>query len=122
MRRDQWKIGDWVKGTTVNGELVHGYIVAIDALKGTLKIHVVACDRESTVGRTIETLSHFVREFPVYEDISEAQIQDLIDLALMTNDKKWFMELSGRLISMRQRDNGWVRSSSCSWHFRPASR
>lgn len=122
MRNDQWKIGDWVKGRTVNGELVHGYIVAIDSLKGILKIHVVACDRESTIGRTIETHSRFVREFPAYEDISEAQIQDLIDIALMTKDKEWFLELSRKLTTMRQKDNGWVRSSSCSWHFRPASR
>jgi hypothetical protein len=91
-----WKIGDWVKGRTVNGELMHGYITDFDNDEGTVKVHVVACDRESTVGRTVETLNYLIKPFPLLPPSSQ-QLRSMADLALGTSDRDWFMDLTSRL-------------------------
>lgn len=52
-----FEIGDWVKGKSKDGELIRGFIEAIDFSQGTVKVYVVACDQEKTIGRTIETLN-----------------------------------------------------------------
>ncbi|WP_229727518.1 hypothetical protein [Sporolactobacillus putidus] len=116
----KWKKGDWVKGRTVNGELMHGYIVDYDANTGTVKVHVVACDRESTVGRTIETLGYLIKPFPVLP-LSSDQLRSMTDLALVTYDRDWFMDLSSKLAGMSEDSGNDQSSRSNSW-FWPAQR
>ncbi|MFT8871861.1 MAG: IDEAL domain-containing protein [Sporolactobacillus sp.] len=95
-----WSKGDWVKGRTVNGELMHGYIEDFDDEDGTVKVHVVACDRLSTVGRTIETLSYLIKPFPALP-LTSRQLRSLADLALATGDREWFMALSSQLAAKK---------------------
>ncbi|WP_010631820.1 hypothetical protein [Sporolactobacillus vineae] len=95
-QRSSWKKGDWVKGRTVNGELMCGYVIDFDSNDGTVKVAVVACDRESTVGRTVETLNYLIKPFPV-QPFNNDQLRSLADLALITSDREWFMDLSGQL-------------------------
>jgi hypothetical protein len=102
----QLEIGDWVKGKSVNGELIRGYIEAVDLLQGTVKVSVVACDNEKTIGRTIETLNKWVEKLPLSVTDNEEQILHLIDLALVTKDEHWFMELSTKLNFIRQSSRG----------------
>jgi hypothetical protein len=102
----QLEIGDWVKGKSKNGELICGYIEAVDLLQGTVKVNVVACDNEKTIGRTIETLNKWVEKLPISVTDNEEQILYLIDLALSTEDEHWFMELSTKLNSIRQDSEG----------------
>ncbi|MDD9149884.1 MULTISPECIES: hypothetical protein [unclassified Sporolactobacillus] len=116
----KWKKGDWVKGRTVNGELMHGYIVDYNAGTGTVKVHVVACDRESTVGRTIETLGYLIKPFPVLPPTG-GQLRSMADLALVTYDRDWFMDLSSQLVGMNE-DSGKDSSSRSSSWFWPAQR
>lgn len=99
----QLHVGDWVKAKSKNGELVHGFIEAVDHLQGGAKVYVVASDLEATVGRTIELLSATVEKYPVSTIETEEQTHDLIDLALLTRDESWFQELFAKQQTMRQR-------------------
>jgi hypothetical protein len=99
------EVGDWVKGKTKNGELVYGYIEAVNSLQGTVKIKVMDCDNEQIIGKTVETLKHWVKKLPISTFDGEESIKALIDLALLTRDESWFMELSAKLKSIRQATN-----------------
>jgi IDEAL domain len=96
------EVGDWVKGKTKNGELIYGYIEAVNSLQGTVKIKVMDCDNEQIIGKTVETLKHWVKKLPMSTFDGEEPIKALIDLALLTKDESWFMELSAKLKSIRQ--------------------
>jgi hypothetical protein len=96
------EVGDWVKGKTKSGELIYGYIEAINSLQGTVKIKVMDCDNERMIGKMVETLNHWVKKLPMSTFDGEEPIKALIDLALLTKDESWFMELSAKLKSIRQ--------------------
>jgi IDEAL domain len=91
------KVGDWVKGKTKSGEFIYGYVETIDSSQKIIRVKVMACDNEIVVGKTVETLNHWVKKLPVSPIENEEQIKALIDLALLTKDENWFMELSNKL-------------------------
>jgi hypothetical protein len=101
-REKQWAVGDWVIGKSKNGELIHGFIESIEAQHGNVKVYVVECDNDSTVGKTIVTPSQYVEVLPEAIIDSEEQVLDLIDLALLTQDKAWFMELTTKAASLKK--------------------
>ncbi|RYL94405.1 hypothetical protein EWI07_05660 [Sporolactobacillus sp. THM7-4] len=115
-QESKWKKGDWIKGRTVNGELMHGYIVDYNDEDGTVKVHVVACDRESTVGRTVETLGYLIKPFPI-QPLNGEQLRSMTDLALMTSDREWFMDLSSKLAGMSRDTHDDSSSRSDSWYW-----
>ncbi|WP_017727735.1 IDEAL domain-containing protein [Halalkalibacterium ligniniphilum] len=90
-------IGDWVKGKLKNGELLHGFIQTIDPIKDIIRVHVVACENEDTIGSTIGLPSNAVQLIPNTQVNNEEQIYTLIDLALLTKDEQWFNELTTAL-------------------------
>lgn len=45
------KAGDWVKGKSIDGELLIGYIESLALQGGALKVTVVTSDNEMTVGK-----------------------------------------------------------------------
>ncbi|MFT8364184.1 MAG: hypothetical protein ABF586_01635 [Sporolactobacillus sp.] len=116
MQQSKWKKGDWVKGRTVNGELMHGYIVAFNDEDGTVNVHVVACDRESTVGRTIETLSYLIKPFSLLP-FTNSQLRNLTDLALITSDREWFMDLTTQLTDPSRRVETQMRDREEAWYW-----
>lgn len=103
-RNDTWQleVGDWVKGRSMNGELIHGYIENVDRFHGIVKVTVVECDNEKTIGKTIGTPNKWVEKMPVASFKFEEQILDLIDMALSTKDELWFMELTANLNAFRK--------------------
>lgn len=115
-QQSKWKKGDWVKGRTVNGELMHGYIEAFNDEDGTVKVHVVACDRESTVGRTIETLSYLIKPFPILP-LSNTQLRSITDLALITSDRDWFMDLSSQIARTEENTQNRSQLQENSWYW-----
>ncbi|MFJ8267686.1 IDEAL domain-containing protein [Peribacillus asahii] len=96
------KAGDWVKGKSIDGELLIGYIESLAIQGGALKITVVTSDNEMTVGKTILMQSKDVKKLPESKVSNKEQIRFLIDLALSTGDEEWFIELSSQINSMRQ--------------------
>lgn len=98
------KPGDWIKGESLDGELIIGYIDSLlpDIPDGAVKVIVVTSDNNNKVGKTIPFLNKQVKVLPVSKVTNKSQILFLIDLALSTGDKEWFMELSKELNSMNQ--------------------
>jgi hypothetical protein len=95
------EIGDWVRGKTRNGELLQGYIDMMDPLRGVVKVTVVKSDNEKLVGKTIGLLENNVKKLSLSDTVSEEEILYLIDLALLTKDKDWFMDLSAKLSTLK---------------------
>jgi len=97
-----FKIGEWVKAESHAGELIHGYIENINSVYGTVKVKVIASDNAKTIGKTIEVTKR-VESLPIAVPKTEEEIIALIDLALSTKDKEWFIELTGHLNSIANR-------------------
>ncbi|MGD6901346.1 IDEAL domain-containing protein [Bacillus infantis] len=96
------KAGDWVKGKSIDGKLLMGYIESLDPQGGALKVTAVTSDNEMIVGKTILMQSKDVKKLPETKISNKEQIRFLIDLALSTGDEEWFIELSSQINSMRQ--------------------
>jgi len=96
------EIGDWVKGKTKNGELIHGFVESTDSLRGTVKVYVVNSDNEVAVGKSVVTVKQWIDVLPVFTFDDQEQLSDLIDLALVTKDKEWFTELSAKNATKKQ--------------------
>ncbi|HWO96633.1 MAG TPA: IDEAL domain-containing protein [Bacillus sp. (in: firmicutes)] len=103
------KAGDWVKGKSREGELIHGYVEMIDSRQGAVKVNIVECDNEDMIGTTIWLLNNRVEKLPDVRTGSEEQILNLIDVALSTKDKQWFMELSEKLKSLRKTSEAGIK-------------
>src|SRR4051812_31688093 len=93
--------GDWIKGTSRDGELIMGYVESLDT-SGIVKVTVVTSDNDEIIGKKVSMLGERVKRLPVSNVSNKAQIQFLIDLALSTGDEGWFLELSTKLNSMNQ--------------------
>lgn len=92
-------IGDWIRGKLKSGELIHGYIEAIEPTNGVIKVKVVQSDNSHLIGRTIGLLNKWVEKTAVTKAIHNEQLLQLIDVALAAGDKEWFMELTSQLKS-----------------------
>ena len=100
------KTGDWIKAASQDGELIIGYIESLSSIEGVVKVTVVTSDNNQTVGKTIPILSKQVKKLPVSNVTNNAQIEFLLDLALSTGDKEWFLALSSELNAMKQLVDG----------------
>jgi IDEAL domain len=100
--------GDWIKAELPEGELIIGYIDSLSpgGLEGIMKVTIVKSDNKQTIGKTIPILSKRVKKLPVSNVTNKAQIEFLLDLALSTGDKEWFLALSSELNAMKQLVNG----------------
>ncbi|WP_141432712.1 IDEAL domain-containing protein [Bacillus sp. 03113] len=95
--------GDWINGSSNYGELVYGYIQAINEVHSKFRVYVVKSDNEKIIGKSIWIESRGVKKLPVLTTVNEQQLLALIDLALLTKDEQWFLELSSELASIRQK-------------------
>ena len=100
------KTGDWIKAESRDGELIMGFIESLSSIEGVVKVTVVTSDNNQTIGKTIPILSKQVKKMPVSNVTNKAQIEFLLDLALSTGDKEWFLALSSELNVMKQLVNG----------------
>ncbi len=86
------QIGDWVRGTSEDGEFILGFVDNIHTSSKMVKVKVVQSDHDSAVGKTIEIASRSVKQMPSVR--LEEDIRALIDLSLLTKDEEWFYELT----------------------------
>jgi hypothetical protein len=100
------KTGDWIKAESRNGELIIGFIESLSSMEEVVKVTVVTSDNHQAVGKTIPILSHQLKKLPVSNVTNKAQIEFLLDLALSTGDREWFLTLSSELNAMKQLANG----------------
>ncbi|EGA91087.1 hypothetical protein GPDM_01755 [Planococcus donghaensis MPA1U2] len=99
------KTSDWVKGKSRHDELIIGFIDSLDVLKEAVNVTVVESDNEEMIGMTIPMSIHQVDSIPESANKDIAQLSFLIDLALATDDKEWFQELSSQLNEKKQTVN-----------------
>ncbi|ANU23201.1 IDEAL domain-containing protein [Planococcus donghaensis] len=99
------KTSDWVKGKSRHDELIIGFIDSLDVLKEAVNVTVVESDNEDMIGMTIPMSIHQVDSIPESSNKDIAQLSFLIDLALATDDKEWFQELSSQLNEKKQTVN-----------------
>ncbi|PLT34489.1 IDEAL domain-containing protein [Bacillus sp. V5-8f] len=99
--KNQFETSDWVMGRSREGELVTGYIVSVDSLQGLVKVFVIESDNETIVGKSISLASKSIQKLSVSQKVNEQQMLDLIDLALLTKDEPWFLQLTAKLNEIR---------------------
>ncbi|GAB7057848.1 MULTISPECIES: hypothetical protein [Paenibacillus] len=88
--------GDWVSGTTLEDERFIGYVESVEG-NGLVKVRITQCDRPEIIGDWAEAKLSKVAKMSEYEPSGEAALRSLIEIALMTRDREWFAELSGKL-------------------------
>ncbi|MGE7185095.1 IDEAL domain-containing protein [Peribacillus sp. NPDC006672] len=109
--KNQFNNGDWVQGRSRDGELIHGFIETVSANREIVKVNVVESDNEKAVGKSIWIPSKWTEKLPDLEISTESHLLALIDLALLSKDETWFMELSGKLESIKIHPKINVRTS-----------
>jgi predicted RNA-binding protein with RPS1 domain len=94
--------GDWVQGRSSDGELIHGYVETLDSIQEIVKVKVVESDNEKAISKSIWLLNKWAEKLPDLTVSNESQLLSLIDLALLSKDEQWFMELSTKLASIKK--------------------
>jgi predicted RNA-binding protein with RPS1 domain len=97
-----FEYGDWVQGRSRDGELIHGYVETIDSIQDIVKVNVVESDNEKAIGKSIWLLNKSAEKLPDLSVSNESQLLSLIDLALLSKDELWFMELSTKLAAIKK--------------------
>ncbi|MEK3883493.1 hypothetical protein [Paenibacillus sp. PL2-23] len=90
----RFNVSDWVHAKTVEGEMVFGFVEAVDSVQGIVTIHVVHSDHEERVGLAATVRASTVKKVPD-TNLDDVRVPELIDLALATWDEVWFRELTG---------------------------
>lgn len=88
--------GDWVSGTTQEDERFIGYVESLEG-NGLVKVRITQCDRPEIIGDWAEAKQSKISKLPEFEPSGETPLRALIEIALMTKDREWFAELSGKL-------------------------
>ncbi|WLD92542.1 hypothetical protein [Alkalihalobacillus sp. AL-G] len=94
--------GDWIKGKSINDEMIQGYIHSIHPDNGTVNIYVTISDHTQIIGKNIEIFIHRIEPLTKTIDDKDAYLENLIDVALLTKDREWFMEVWDRLDELRK--------------------
>ncbi|SDW78650.1 IDEAL domain-containing protein [Marininema mesophilum] len=89
--------GDWVQGKTENDELFQGYVESIDTQRGIVHVRVIQSDNNDVLGKLFSSPMDRIRRLNQGPLDQEGYLLNLIDLALATRDKTWFMELTDLL-------------------------
>jgi hypothetical protein len=105
VKRMKVEISDWVQAKTKDGELIHGFVDAVDESQRMANVIVVKSDNEDSVGKPIAVREQWLRKLPDYVMEDVGLIQGLIDIALLAKDEQWFHELTMKLQSVQQNVN-----------------
>jgi hypothetical protein len=90
--------GDWIRGRSRDGELIHGYIQEVDNIQNIMKVFVIKSDNEIIIEKSVWIFNKYAEKLALTSaSPSEDELLPLIELALLTKDKEWFMELTEAL-------------------------
>jgi len=101
----RFEIGEWVAGTTKQGELIQGFVNSILSMQGAAGIFVTASDRTDAIGTEIVVPEGALRTLPQTARYNEEQLRNLIDVSLSIRDAAWFGELTSELASLQSAAN-----------------
>ncbi|RBP86238.1 IDEAL domain-containing protein [Cytobacillus firmus] len=94
-RKKPFSKGDWVEVVNTNLRGCTGYILNLLLDEEGYKVKITADQK----GNHIEEVIWIAKEelVPCVNLVDEHDLLTLIDLALVTNDKQWFLELTDQL-------------------------
>ncbi|MFJ7726816.1 IDEAL domain-containing protein [Neobacillus sp. NPDC097160] len=95
--------GDWVQGRSRDGELIHGYVETVDSIQEIVKVKVIESDNEEAISKSMWILNKRAEKLPELPVNNESQLLSLIDLALLSKDEQWFIELSTQLAAIKKK-------------------
>ncbi|RYM02788.1 hypothetical protein EWH99_10660 [Sporolactobacillus sp. THM7-7] len=94
-------VGDWVKAD-YNGQVVVGYVTTLHPDDMTCVISVTQCDTNKKLKRLYLKFQEIITvNFVSFEP---EDVGDLVDIALITGDKKWFHELVTRFQAWKEQE------------------
>ncbi|WP_077212186.1 hypothetical protein [Bacillus dakarensis] len=105
MEQNQLEVGKWVKGNNRDGAMFHGFIDHVEPFLNKVFVRVVNSDHEEIIGKTISMHESKVTSIEPVTNYSKGAILDLIDVALLIKDEKWFAELSSQLEAITKKGN-----------------
>jgi hypothetical protein len=120
MNNQDIKMGGWVTGKSPNGELVQGFVEAAVPEREFVTVFVVDSDNPEVIGRKVHIEKKKAENMKSHQTPSADGLRSLIDTALLTRDKEWFMELTEALNRMEQAGPGKKEQAAGSGSF-PAS-
>lgn len=91
---DKVQLGDWVKLHSKKGERIHGYIEKALGEDELVQIRVIASDNQFLSGHSIQVNAVKLEVEPITKYFTLKELEQLIDLALETNDREWFDTLT----------------------------
>lgn len=91
--KNKFIIGDWVNLRSSKGELINGYVEKMTGDHEVVQIRVVSSENQLLSGQSIQVQMSKVAIAEATEQYSAGELKQLIDLALLTNDKAWFDSL-----------------------------
>ncbi|WP_052015863.1 IDEAL domain-containing protein [Alkalihalobacillus hemicellulosilyticus] len=91
------QIGDWVRGKTMIGELVHGYVEHEEVYHTFIKVRVLISDNKKLIGKIVRIDEKELQIYSMTDHWTKDEITNLIDLALSTRDREWFDKLSSKV-------------------------
>ncbi|MFS1516542.1 IDEAL domain-containing protein [Bacillus sp. SCS-151] len=100
-------IGDWVKGTSRNDELFHGFIESLEGQTGIVRI--VQSDNHELEGQSIKMPITTISIIQHSDLQQEGYLLNLIDIALIERDEETFMKLTKKLNAIRKNNKELVR-------------
>ncbi|WP_035322658.1 IDEAL domain-containing protein [Peribacillus kribbensis] len=96
-------IGDWVLAKTREGELIQGYINDLDVFQNKARVQVTESDNADINGKGVWILNSSIEKLKARSEGTEDQLLAMIDLALLTKDKEWFLDLTQKLQAKRSK-------------------
>jgi|SRR5699024_3486671 len=91
--RNKFEIGDWVRLQSNKGEHIHGYVEKRPENKDVVQLRVIASDNEWLSGHSIQVKTNKIEKDHDFLEHSIGELEQLIDLALLTKDEAWFDSL-----------------------------
>ncbi|WP_026582143.1 IDEAL domain-containing protein [Bacillus sp. J33] len=89
--------GEWVEIVNTRLKGCTGYIIRRHLIEDDFKVQIT---KDSKGNKVVPNVNVWIssKHLAVYQDVkNEDDLLSLINLALATNDKKWFLELTAQL-------------------------
>lgn len=97
-------VGDWVSGTSFQDQRFRGYIEQIHDDSGKITVRIIESDHEQAVGKIARSHIRRVKKLPISPLQTSGQVWNLIDMALTSRDKEWFMKLVDKLKQFQKKE------------------
>lgn len=98
-------IGDWVNLRSSKGQWIHGYVEKRIGDNDLVQLRVVSSENQLLSNQTIQVQVSKVTKEHDNEQYSAGELKQLIDLALLTNDKAWFDALMSEYQTLKVEQN-----------------